>query len=345
MPRIRSLDLARGFTVMCIAPIHTVMLYSNNETYTSVLGYFLTFIAEGPGAQLFMVLMGMYIAFKPVAKPNDILRRSALLLIAGYALNMVKFVLPLYFGIIPEMMQQDLMINDNCAGMIQLLSLGDILHFAAIALGVTHWVRRKENYTNSALALGAAVLLLSPFFWDAHCNNKIIDYLLQLIGGQPPHVFFPLLPWLFYPLLGLVIGDAFKRNRETVYPQLLKWGIGWLLFGILAHYIAGAQFNTSFYRTYPWDTFGHAGIVLIILWLWEWFDKYILPNCFFDCLEYYSRKITQVYIIQWILIIWLLPFFGYRELNYIKTIIAIVLTSAFTLLVSLTLDKCKKSKP
>jgi hypothetical protein len=344
MERIRSLDLARGFTVLFIAPIHTVMLYSNSDVYTTTLGYFLTFIAEGPGAQLFMVLMGMFIAFNPVADMNDVAKRSAVLLLAGYALNIIKFILPLYLGLIPEAMQQDLMIQNNFTGKLQLFELGDILQFAAFALIITHKIRERKNYCNTALILASPIVLLSPFFWDAHSNHTTIDYILQLIGGQPPRTFFPLLPWLFYPLLGLVIGDAFKKNRETVYPQLLKWGIGWLLFGLICHSIAGSHYNTSFYRTYPWDTIGHAGIVLIILWIWESLQKYLMPNRFFDWLIYYSKNITQLYIIQWILIIWLLPFFGYRELNYIRTIIAIVLTSALTLLISIGVDRCKKSK-
>lgn len=331
MERIRSLDLARGFTVLFIAPIHTVMLYSNTTVYTTTLGYFLQFIAEGPGAQLFMTLMGMYIAFKPVANGNEVLRRSLMLLLAGYALNVAKFVLPFCFNIIPTAMLQDLQVQKG-AGYLQLFCLGDILQFAAPAMILTHWVRRKQFFVNSAIVLAATVLLVSPFLWDASSNNPIINYGLQLIGGQPPKVFFPLLPWVFYPLLGLVIGDAIKRNRENTYKEILKWGIGWLLFGIIAHYIAGSKYETSFYRTYPWDTIGHAGMVLITLWVWEFVDTYIIPNPFLELLEYCSKNITTIYIVQWIVIIWLLPFFGYHELEYCKTLLAILVTSVLTFL-------------
>jgi hypothetical protein len=50
--------LNRGFTVLMIAPIHTVLVYSKLEVRESWLGYILGFIAEGPGAQLFMLLTG-----------------------------------------------------------------------------------------------------------------------------------------------------------------------------------------------------------------------------------------------------------------------------------------------
>jgi hypothetical protein len=341
MERIRSLDLARGFTVLFIAPIHTVMLYSNNGVYKTMLGCFLQFIAEGPGAQLFMTLMGMYIAFKPVADSKAVLRRSIMLLLAGYALNMAKFVLPMFVGIIPIEMQQDLGVQDDCAGMLQLFCIGDILQFAAPALVITHWVRRKKYFGNNALALAPFVLLLSPFLWDATSNNFVVNYFLELIGGQPPKVFFPLLPCLFYPLLGLFLGKLVMRDREMAYREMLKWGTAWLLFGIIAHYMAGIE--ASFYRAYPWDTVGHAGLVLITLYVWEWLDRYITPNPFFYLLEYCSRNITTIYVVQWILIIWLLPFFGYQELGYYRTLMAIVITSSLTFLITLIINKLKKN--
>lgn len=57
--RIQSLDLARGFTVLFIAPIHAVLLFASPAVYSAAPIQFLKFIAEGPGAQLFMTLMGI----------------------------------------------------------------------------------------------------------------------------------------------------------------------------------------------------------------------------------------------------------------------------------------------
>jgi len=341
MERIRSLDLARGFTVLLIAPIHTVMVYSNSEVNKTWLAFSLKFIAEGPGAQLFMTLMGMYIAFKPAEDSNIILRRSIMLLFAGYILNIAKFVLPMNFGIIQKSMLQDLGVENNFSGMLRLLRLGDILQFAAPALIITHWVRRKKNFGNNALLLVPLVLLISPLLWDTTSNNAVLNYIFEMVGGQPPKVFFPLLPWLFYPLLGLFIGEAVKHNTESAFKEMRIWGIAWLLFGIVAHYIAGSTYDSSFYRAYPWDTVGHAGVVLIALSVWQWLDTYITPNPFFDLLGYCSRNITVIYIVQWIFIIWLLPLFGYHELNYCRTLFAIVITSSLTFLFTRIINKLK----
>ena len=65
MKRITSLDLARGFTVLMIAPIHTVMLFSRLSVRDTLLGKFLAFVAEWHGAQIFMTVMGIsFVIFK-----------------------------------------------------------------------------------------------------------------------------------------------------------------------------------------------------------------------------------------------------------------------------------------
>ena len=59
MKRINSIDFARGFTVLMIAPIHTVMIFSSLSVRDTLLGKFLAFVAEWHGAQIFMTVMGM----------------------------------------------------------------------------------------------------------------------------------------------------------------------------------------------------------------------------------------------------------------------------------------------
>ena len=350
MQRIRSFDLARGFTVLMIAPIHTVMLYSNQEVYKTILGYFMAFIAEGPGAQLFMLLMGVYFSFQRQRTWRETLKRSFLLFLSGLLLNVVKFVVPLWFGIMPPQMQIDLGVSNNCAGLWQSFLIGDILHFAAIALITLNAVRRSQNYYYLALFGAIMTLLAAPYLWDATSNNPFFNYLLQLLGGQPPHIFFPLLPWLVYPMVGLMISHDIQQYNVSVYPHLLKIGIGCILLGYIIHHFAGEQYAVSFYRTFPWDTVGHLGIVLVALYCWQWIETHTRSNNFFKLLTYCSRNITQLYIIQWMVIIWLLPFFGYRQLDYFTSVIAIMITctGSFGISVGINLvrkDYRKKSQP
>ena len=60
-----------------IAPVHTMLLFSKTAIQDSWLGYIFRFVAEGPGAQLFMLLMGISFALSSY-KSNSVLLRRAL---------------------------------------------------------------------------------------------------------------------------------------------------------------------------------------------------------------------------------------------------------------------------
>lgn len=57
--RNAALDVARGFIVFIMPAVHSVLLYSSPQVQSGWLGAILGFLAEGPGAQLFMLLMGL----------------------------------------------------------------------------------------------------------------------------------------------------------------------------------------------------------------------------------------------------------------------------------------------
>jgi hypothetical protein len=334
MKRIYSFDLARGLTVLMIAPIHTVLVYSKLEVRSTWLGYILGFIAEGPGAQLFMLLMGVYIAFQKPVPFSSVCKRSLILLLTGYTLNVLKFCLPMQLHLLPLGLLNDLGTSNDTTGMIQLFYIGDILQFAAIALIIVNLFRRFLKYYEYAIIAAILVCFVSPFAWNLSENylSQSGGYILELIGGQPPHIFFPLFPWLVYPLTGLAIGYYLKwPNQRKVFHVILYTGAVCLIAGYLLGEFILKQHSESFYRTYPGDTLMHLGIVLITLWCWQWLAQHIRKNLFFDLLVFCSKNITPIYIIQWPLIIWLLPLFGYQHLDLPFSILAIVFTGGWTM--------------
>jgi Heparan-alpha-glucosaminide N-acetyltransferase, catalytic len=339
MPRIKSLDLARGFTVLCIPAVHAVLLYSQPSVRETLFGQLLRFIAEGPGAQLFMAYMGISITLSKSVTWPAVLQRSILLLCAGYLLNIVKFVIPLKWGFLPAGLQTELGVYQACDAAGRLLLLGDILTFAAIALPITFFVYQLPTYGLFAIFAAVIVALISPWCWDHTTCSAIGNYLFNLAGGQPPTTFFPLFPWLVYPLAGLAIGELLSRDNP--YNLDFIGLIGLFLF-LLGHVAARFTIpSTSFYRTRPAETTFHMGIVLLMLWGWHFLARYVRPNYFFRILQYCSHDITAIYLIQWPLICWCLPIFGFEDLGYRATVLTATLMTGLTLFLSLLLNSLR----
>jgi uncharacterized membrane protein len=342
MKRIHSLDLARGFTVLMIAPIHTVMIFSGLSVRDTLLGKFLAFVAEWHGAQIFMTVMGMSFALNKNQTLESAVKKAGLLMVFAYALNIFKFVIPHFFGWLPAPLLELLQVDPGIHGYIRLLAVGDILHFAAISFVIMGMIRQFRNYDRIAVWMAVAICFAGPWLWDASSDNGIANYGLQILGGQPPAVFFPLLPWLVYPLLGLCLGKMIQQERPWLgFDSFWILGIALIMVATIMKYFLNDESISTFYRTKPLDTLLHIGFTLIALSIWHWISLYVKPNTLFKLYSYASRRITQIYIIQWILICWMLPFFSYQQSGTIGSLFLIFLTSILTLTTSLIIDLTK----
>ena len=338
--RIKSLDLARGFTVLCIPAVHSVLLYSQPSVRDTLPGQLLGFIAEGPGAQLFMTYMGISITLSEKLTWQAVLKRSGLFLLTGYGLNVLKFVLPLKLGLLPAAFQTDLGITDPCTAGETVFLIGDILQFAALALPVTYGIYCLRHYWIYALVTATFVAVVAPYFWDQSSCSPVENYFLTFLGGQPPAVFFPVFPWLVYPLVGLIIGYWLNRNPPDRFLFIGLTGVALIVLGEVVAYFQPC--SLSFYRTCSGDTAVHLGIVLVWLWIWEGIAAHVKPNAGFRLLSFASRHITLIYLIQWPIICWLLPLFGYQQLGgWSSTGVAAAMTIV-TFFITLSVDAARK---
>lgn len=329
MPRILHLDLARGFTVLIMPSVHVVMLYSNLSVQQSFLGDLLRFLAEGPGAQLFMLLMGVSVTLSRQLTGKQVLQRTFYLLVGAFALNLYKLVIPNELELLPPQLLHDLNLNSRADAGIFFLFMGDIFHFAAIGYPVVYLVYRLPHYRYWAALFAIAIMLLSPSIWDVKTEFNFVDRVLSYFNGQPPSVFFPAFPWLVYPLAGLCIGKSV--DSKTILPI----GSGAIIISLLFPKTIPVIGYPSHYRTMPADTLFHTGLVLVWLSLFRWVSRKFSPNPVFSLLSFCSKHISTIYIIQWLLIFWSLPLAGYLELGLAESLVWI----AGVTLVTLTLTK------
>lgn len=315
MQRIPSFDLARGFIVLLMPSVHVMMLYSNRDVQQSLPGHILLFIAECTGAQLLMLLMGVNFNFSKKIS----LQRALHLILIGYALNFFKFILPLGLNLLPDKFLHDLGQYDKSSSISFFLFLCDIFQFAGIAYVIFFFIFHSRYYPYRAICFTTPILFLSPMFWDIHTGIKFVDYFFTVIGGHPPSCYFPLIPWLIYPLTGLAIGYFIKKKPTTI--RIVGW-VGCVLI-VISFCFPASVYNNEwiyFYRAKLPDTIFHLGFVLLWLALFNWINSKIPFSPVFQFLTFCSRNITVIYIIQGILTCWCLPLAGYQTNPFQSTL-------------------------
>lgn len=337
--RITSIDLARGFTVFIMPGTHALMMYGQPILHHTLLVDIFRFLAEGPGGQLFMLLMGVSFTFSRRITRHYVFQRVFILFAAGYLLNIFKFIVPLGLGLIPENLLAELQLSNDISAVKFFFFMGDILHFAAIAYLILYLVSRFQHYAYWSLLLAIAIMIISPLVWDVKTGLVFVDQLFVLFNGHPPYTFFPIFPWLVYPLTGLTIGYFLKHyNADHIIRKAGLTGIGLIILSLGFPSTKTITEWPSFYRTEAPDTLFHIGFVLTWLAIIHWISKKGRLNFFSKLLTFCSRHITSIYIIQWILICWCMALTGYMQLKLGPvvvwmcgvTVITLLLTHAIT---------------
>lgn len=317
--RYRELDIARGFTVLLMPAVHVTMLYGNAAVYNSWWGYILNWVATMPGAQLFMLLMGMSFSFNAHKQsPSIIIKKTGRWLLLSYALNFCKFIIPALCSWLPPSFYCSIGIEPGIAGALRLLFVGDILQLAAISLVFILLIYRQNASAIMFVIVGGVVIILSPFLWHIHTTNILLNQWLSLFTGNDSLVFFPVFPWLLYPLAGFILG-RFLQKRKLSYTWLFFTGIAIMLPECLLH---GIHFTLTenLYRPMPLQAVYHLGFCFAWLSCCTWIDAAIRDKTDYALLSFCSKHITLIYCIQWVLIFWCIAITPYRGLSIIATI-------------------------
>ena len=152
-----------------------------------------------------MMVMGFLFAQKNDINLKRCILRGVGLVALGYSLNFFRGVVPVFIGKkllsippehFPAMFTYEFLIFEV-----------DILIFAGIAYICMAIVRRLSNNLLIWELLACLIAFFSPLIWGRGESIPVLNRILQPFWGNDPDlVTFPLLPWLFFPLQGLVFG-------------------------------------------------------------------------------------------------------------------------------------------
>ena len=335
--RLLSIDLARGLAVFFMIAVHTLEVFANQEVKNSVFGQIIAFLGGPPAAPVFMTLMGFSFIYSTKSELKPKLFRGFKIFLTGYLLNILRGVIPFSLA---SYLNMDIAKTFPIERLneVAILTLVDILQFAGIALMIMAVIQAFKINKYLILVSAFLISMISPFLWGIKIDMPIIDQVLELFWGDQPIGFgfiankiaFPVFPWLTFPLLGMFLGETVKNSTDShrAFNYFGIAGIVVILIGVAISYNNFTYHFNDYYHSRQGGMVFMCGFVLFWLYLTKLIFDNVPANSFFDLLFTWSKGVTNIYFVQWIIIIWSIAFFGINSSSFATTTLLILTFTA-----------------
>ena len=290
-------DVMKGLAVVLMVQVHLTEVFALPEVYSSMTGRVSLFLGGPFAAPVFMAVMGYFLAASRKSTSGMLLRGLKIFFL-GLVLNIA-----LNFNLLVHIFRDNLNVDPW-----SYVFGADILFLAGLSI-IFITLLKPLLGRNPLSYFGLAVLVsaLSPLLPDLPGGAGWLNYIQALLWGHLWWSYFPLLPWMAYPLLGMTFYFFMEKYREYLakYKNSAVW-IG-LLSGLLALLASPYAFRIS--TDLP--AYYHHGF-LMFLWntafllFWTILISAISRNInelkAIKYLAWLGKNVTVFYVVQWIII-------------------------------------------
>jgi uncharacterized membrane protein len=297
LTRTQTADVLKGIAILLMIQVHIVELFASQELYNSTYGHILLFLGGAPVAPIFMTVFG-YFVFASNKSTWQLVSRGLKILLLGMLLN-----LALNANLIFKVSQGILHLNawPYVFGV-------DVLLFAGLSLILIALCRKIiEKYVFIVLGIIPFILILGEYVFIDVPENTILKYITAFIYGSTEWSYFPLFPWLAYPLSGVVLYQLQQKFDFKFFylPKTkLLFGSVFLLFLIFTiKYAIDVSSNLQLY--YHHGLLFFIWVILFCLFyalLIHELNIHIGESIVFKYLKWLGKHVTLTYVIQWIII-------------------------------------------
>lgn len=296
--RIGTPDLLKGFAVLFMIQVHLMEFFAKQEISDSLIGKISMFLGGPPAAPLFMAVMGYFIA-KSKKELSYNLKRGILLFAGGLLLNV-----GLNFNILLKIYNGTYNINP-----LHYIFGVDILLLAGMSIIVISMLRPVLNiHPVIPLIISFAVVVLGgllPVFSSG--NYDFLSIVNSFLYSNYSWSYFPLLPWLSYPLIGFAFytlrfyTPGFIRLNKHIRILIV---IIWLLFVFISRdYAFGITFDLNTYyhhdvQFFFWTIIFLAGFAFFSSSI----EKYYGTKTILTYIKWLGENVTAAYVFQWLII-------------------------------------------
>lgn len=316
-----ELDVARGIAVLFMIIIHAQLYFASTNTLDTYFADFNDFTGDIPAAPMFMFLLGIGINYTKKNDPKIMFKRGLGLIFTGYLLNFVR-------GFLPNIIQAYNLSNiAYIYTAVSELFYVDILHFSGITM-IMFGVFKKFKIKNIKIALiGILLALINLFMLKIQTDNIIISAITGLFWGSNELTFFPFLTWMFYPIAGFIFGSFLIRCNDKnkfyaisgIVASIIFIG-GTYLFNVIFKIPNGLTSDTGYYQHFLTDNITFTAFVIFEISILN-FIVPIMPRFLKSMIERWSKNVTSIFCIHWVIITWSVLIIPSRSLNMFNFII------------------------
>ncbi len=221
--RIEAVDWLRGLAVLLMIQTHLYDSWCSPAAKTTI-EYGWTRFWGGIPSRLFLLLVGVSMAIRyehqlgTGASRRVMIRvaakRGVEILVLAYLFRLQEYLLGGAYDW-HDLFRVDIL---NCIGLCMI---------AAAFITAPHRGRRPIALTAVTAAIFVA---LGPIVGPHHFPDWLPRPLTSYLGGERPMSWFPLFPWLAWPLIGVLVGHAWVRGsanaRRQAWTFLITGAVG-----------------------------------------------------------------------------------------------------------------------
>lgn len=352
--RQKNIDYAKAIAIFGMILVH-VFLYPYYAGFNKDgLSYFIGYILGGfMAAPVFMVSMGIGLAYSKNNEPKQIIIRGFKLIGMHYVLNILRSIYTL-IAVSPYA-------DDVLGSVIYSIFNGDILVFAGLALilfGLLKMIKKNSNLWILVTAL--IFIAISSIFKIKNNDNAALAYTLGLLipvdyCGEPV-ICFQLCSWFIFVAFGYLLGITIKKIKNLDKFYLISGIIGAVIATtlLLLDYFCNLELYFVTYTVEPEYMVGAGyafialGIVFFEFAVLHFFCK-LMPEGANKAIYSFSGAINEIYIVSWLIILnisfpILRPFVGETPMNPAPYFILFIFVFPFSTILGLMWKEAKKNK-
>lgn len=327
---VRAFDLAAGLAVFFMILVHVLWHWGEPSTWSTPIGLAISFAAGPTAAPVFAFLMGASVGAAPKTGFRTLALRGLWLVFLGYVLNLFRGVIPASIGLATGFITPQEIAPFTPWWLGTTVDLHQMVGLSLVVIaGLRTWAKPGWTWIVIAVVIAA----VAPWLRTVTFGTPVLDAPLTPFLGSAPNVYYAVVPWVIYPLVGAVFGSLIVRSADQrrTFRLAAGLGIGLIALGVVMIGIQRPSFDVYTYWRQPWSFIvAIFGVILAWLAACDLVTRVPAIDRRLRIIYGWSDRVIAMYFSHWIIVGWGVAIVGFRDLALVPVLIAITVVVILT---------------